>query len=259
MPLSRFVQRLGTVILTLTNVDTKALEWAMAHKADIICMSWTCAGDVTEYDVGELETKIQEAAKNSLIFCTTGDKGSSAKPSYPAGFANSFSISSCSISGEPSANVEKENTEFYLPAENLDVVLPAYLNIKSNVPENRSSVATALAAGLATLVLTLARFAYHGLKDKSLDPEPVDSDTEVKSDISDSYSSGRLSPQFQQAEDQVVHLKKRSMMERVFKYMCNGSEKFVQPWEVLPMDLTDKDEEDAKKSVASFLKSASQR
>ena len=210
MPLSRLVQQLSVRLkVTLIIEDAKALEWAMNHRADIISISWTCAGNTVEQGVGELGLKIQEAAKSSLIFCATGDKGPSAKQSYPGGFVTPFRISSCSISGKPSTNVEEHNTEFYLPAEDLDVDAPEYLRIETKEQAKSSSAATALAAGLATLILTLARFASYGLEDVFPKLEAIDPDTDVGSGYSETFGSRELPPRAQQAEDRVAKLKRR--------------------------------------------------
>ena len=233
----------------------------MKHEADVICISWTCSGDVDDNDFGNLETKIQEASRNSLIFCATGDKGPSAKESYPAGFKTTFKICSCSINGLPSHNAEVYNTEFYVPAEKIDVAVPRYLSLGDSEVADGSSAATALAAGLATLILSLARFAYYGLQDSSSASEIDGYDNDdIESDYFQQSPRARaLLPHVQLAEDRVTHLKKRSTMERVFKHMCYSSDKFVQPWEVFPTDLTLLDTEDAKKSVADFLDRASKR
>ena len=245
------------VTLELMIEDTKALDWAMSHRADIICISWTCAEDEDEQIVMKFSQKIQEAAKYSLIFCATGDKGLTSEKSYPAGFPTPFKISSCSIDGQPSTQAEKKNTEFYLPTEGLDVVPPEYLNMEEMLPANGSSAATALAAGLATLILTLARFASYGPEGEPSEPEAIDSDAEVRSAYSEPFSSRTLPFPAQQAEKQVEQLKQRPMMEKVFRYMCRGSENFVQPWKVLPLNLLDRELGDAKKIVLDFLESAS--
>ena len=228
----------------------------MSHKADVICISWTCAEDLDDKDSGDLETEIQEAAKNSLIFCATGDKGPTAKESYPAGFKTPFKICSCSISGQPSNNAETKNAEFYLPAEDLNVAIPKYLNQGDKGAADGSSAATAIAAGLATLLLSLARFAYYRLEDGYSISEADDQDN---SGIMDDYPDRWGRAEVQRAEDQVANLKKRSVMERVFKHMCCGAEKFVQPWGVFPNDLVGVDFEKAKRSVADFLDRASKR
>ncbi len=232
----------------------------MSHTVDVICISWTCAEGLDLNDFGDLEEMIMKAANNSLIFCATGDKGPSAKKSYPAGFKNPFKICSCSISGQPSHNAEVENTEFYVPAEDLDVALPKYLILGDKEKPDGSSAATAIAAGLATIVLSLARFAYYELEDDSSATETDDSDnSDIKSDYSGHISSPALLPEVQKAESRVRQLKRRSIMERVFQHMCCNSDKFVQPWEVFPMDLVGLEIEKAKKSVADFLERASGR
>ena len=232
----------------------------MRHEADIICISWTCAENLDDNDIGKLETKIQKAAKNSLIFCATGDKGPFAERSYPAGFSVPIKICSCSISGMPSRNAESQNADFYVPAEDLDVPVPRYLNLGAKGAAQGSSAATAIAAGLATLILSLARFAYYGLDDESSEYEAIDSDnSDFKYNYSESFSSRKSPPQVQHAEERVAQLKKRSIMDRVFKHMCCNTEHFVQPWGVFPKDLVGLDFDEAKKSVADFLNRASAR
>jgi len=232
----------------------------MNQQVDIICISWTCAKDLDEESQERLERKIQEAGGKSLIFCATGDKGPSAKESYPAAFPSPFKICSCSVSGQPSANAEIDNTEFYIPAEELYVDLPQYLNQGKKGSADGSSAATAVAAGLAALILSLARFAFHSNRDAS--SLLLDDDTGSGDDTFDTTSLGgrdfhlqrsTTSRQIKELEEHVSRFKSRTVMRKIFKYMCHGSDKFVQPWEVFPMELAFEDFDTAKTSVADFL------
>ncbi len=225
---------------SLTDFTSQALDWAMNQEADIICISWTCAKDLDEDDYTNLENKISDAGGKCLIFCATGDNGPSAEKSFPAAFPSPFSICSCSITGIPSANAEIENSEFFVPAEELFVEIPQYLNQGRNDSANGSSAATAVAAGLAALILSLARFAFHNGQDTAQGsgddvPKPDDHDL----------------------EETVSRLKRRTMMERVFKYMCGGgSEKFVQPWNVFPAELKNERVDANKQRIAEFIRAA---
>ena len=202
-------------------------------------------------EINKLEKKIHEAAQNSLIFCTTGDNGASAKTSYPAGFKSPFKICSCAINGRPSANAESEQAEFYLPAENLDIKIPKYVNQSQQRVSGDSSAATAIAAGLAALILALVRFAYHSPDDEYPELETIDSNaSDALSDYSDHLSPRRAPCN---TEQKFAEFKQISIMDRVFKHMCCKSGKFVQPWEVLPMDLTDLSTDEAKKSLGDFF------
>ena len=222
----------------------------MSHKVDVICISWTCPDNLEDDndDFGNLESKIQDAAQNSLIFCATGDKGPSAKKSYPAGFKTTFKISNCSINGLPSKDAEVQNTEFYVPAEDLATAVPGYLKRGKIETAGGSSAATAIAAGLASLVLSLARLVYYRLEDGSSEPRTDDYDnSEIRIEC------------IERSESMFKRLKRRSIMERVFEHMCCSSGKFVQPWEVFPTDLVGLDFERAKELLTDFLESASRR
>ena len=62
-----------------------------------------------------------------------------------------------------------------------------------------------------------------------------------------------------EVEQKVDQLKLKTKMERVFTHMCAGSDRFVQPWHVIPRDLGDMDWDSAKKCVADYLDRASKR
>ena len=215
---------------------------------DVICISWTCSDKLTNADKSRLEKKIiQDAGRDSVVFCATGDKGPSTKQkSYPAGFASPFEICNCSIAGDPSANAEPQHSDFILPAENLLVDVPKYLNKDGNEMASGSSAATAVAAGLVALILTLASFAFYPEEQRSSDADGDWPKPDMRSKRFESEVQGKLD-----------HLKLRSTMEKVLKFLCDGSEKFVQPWRVLPLDLEYEEFSSAKRRIAEFLDAAS--
>ena len=201
----------------------------MDQKVDIICISWTGPEQMSREDQADLEAMIQKASLNRLIFCATGDKGRAATELFPAGFAETFSISNCSIVGTHPEHTEIDNTQFLISAQDLAVKVPTYIKRDGEDTVGGSSAATAVAAGLASLVLSLVRFAYSGSKS----PQQVS-----------------------EREKQVMHFKSRSIMARVFKYMCGSTGKFVQPWKYLPRNLDEMASKLAKMEVQKFLDKA---
>jgi len=107
----------------------------------------------------------------SLIFCAKGDNGPSVEESFPAAFPSPFGICSCSVSGIPSASAETNHAEFLVPAEELCVDIPQYLDQGGKDSADGSSAATAVAAGLAALIISLARFAFYSVEDTTSESE----------------------------------------------------------------------------------------
>ena len=174
----------------------------------------------------DLEAKISEAGAKCLIFCATGDKGPAAREPLPAGFAEPFSISNCSIVGNHLDQTEIKHTEFLLPALNLSAKVPKYIKRDGEDTVEGSSAATAVAVGLASLVLSLVWFASSQLE------------------------------QVSERERQITRFKRRSTMARVFQHMCGSTTNFVQPWKFLPRNLDEMRLDQAKKAVQEFLNEA---
>ena len=150
--------------------------------------------------VRRLEQAISNAArKNILIFCTTGDKGAG-RDSKPASCKGAFAITSANlIDGKGIPNAEEDNTQFYLPGEGIMIEdLPTYHVPQGLFLTSGSSFATAVAVGLASLLLMCVRL--------------VEADSSTPND------------------DRFETLKFYGSMEGVFEKMLGKSEKYVQPW-----------------------------
>lgn len=105
-------------------------------------------------------TDSMEPSQMPLLFASTGDKGGHSTGCYPASFGDCFAISAATSDGKEAAYAESIYTDFSLPGEKIEAVDPDYISPEVKVITDGSSVATALAAGLAALVLSLVRYTY---------------------------------------------------------------------------------------------------
>ena len=167
----------------------------------------------------DLLEAVNKAASKSILFAATGDRFEGAKVSFfPACWDNVISICSTDINGNPSKSAEHSASNFWLAGEGLPVKLPRYLvsNEKGEPASiHGSSGATALAAGLASLILTCVRFAFYP-EDKAENMLEKDAEFRAK----------RL------VEAKFKAYKTTQTMRKVFKNMCSpAGPYFVQPWE----------------------------
>ncbi|KAK6343940.1 hypothetical protein TWF696_007593 [Orbilia brochopaga] len=172
-----------------------AVEWATNNNVDIISMSWTieifgegAAGKQKMHQVSEehddmdgsetfaervqnespdikLLTKAIKAArdKNILLFASASDQGSaSSRHCYPARAGGCITIGAATETGEMCAWVHPTQAKFCCPGVNVPF---KKANENTPKPQSGSSVATALAAGLAGLLLFCDRLLY---KEKSI-------------------------------------------------------------------------------------------
>jgi len=155
----------------------------------------------------DLKNRFLDAARERiLLFCATGDQASDAKPSYPAKYGQVMALASANSLGLKSLEAEDKNVQFYMPTEGVKTEGPSYL---PNKPVKGSSAATAVAAGLASLILTCARFAYH-------DNQPA------------KETSG-AAHQPDPVETWVAKFKKEDTMRKLFEGFCHKNTRNVQP------------------------------
>jgi hypothetical protein len=143
----------------------QAVEAAVARKVHIISMSWTIQETVENSDdIRRLEKALRKAYDNKiLLFCSASDRGAHPDLDYPARFnvKNVFRIGAATADGRvwPMAG-DPANMDFILPGHNVFDRKGTYSNLLDDFhPRTGSSVATALAAGLAALMLHCARLA----------------------------------------------------------------------------------------------------
>ncbi|KAF3912211.1 hypothetical protein ABW21_db0209351 [Orbilia brochopaga] len=170
-----------------------AVEWATNNNVDIISMSWTieifgegAAGKQKMHQVSEehdddveaLHERVQNESpdiklltkaikvakdKNILLFASASDQGSaSSRHCYPARAGGCITIGAATETGEMCAWVHPSQAKFCCPGVNVPF---KKANETTPKPQSGSSVATALAAGLAGLLLFCDRALY---KEKSI-------------------------------------------------------------------------------------------
>ncbi|CAG9975209.1 unnamed protein product [Clonostachys byssicola] len=136
---------------------TKAIHWAIENCVDIISISWTL-----NKANAELNKAIESAYENGIIvFCSTADEGalSNAEPVGQA--AHVLTVSATDQWGHlTSKATSSRKVDVLVPVENIDAPAPDYMINQSNTVSG-SSVATALAAGIASLALLMLR-AFNG-------------------------------------------------------------------------------------------------
>ncbi|KAF3069903.1 Minor extracellular protease Epr [Trichoderma lentiforme] len=155
------------------NIDpknaAKAIRWALDQNVDIISMSWTTKKDETELRDAIVDASKPKSNKRpTLIFCSTADEGVSSEAIYPADYEkNVVKVSATDRWGQLSAmSRSAKPADIQIPGENIEAVGPAYIG--SVFPTvSGSSVATALAAGIASLALLLLR-TYNDLDERQV-------------------------------------------------------------------------------------------
>ncbi|KAK6362730.1 hypothetical protein TWF730_000186 [Orbilia blumenaviensis] len=146
-----------------------AIRWAVKCGVDIISMSWTIDffenskpnGDTSTkssaFPLGDLRNAINDAAdKKILMFGAASDQGSDSNICYPAKSENVIAIGAATETGEMCTWVHHGQADFTCPG--YQVPFKRGDGTPSS-PQNGSSVATAIAAGLAGLILYCDRIA----------------------------------------------------------------------------------------------------
>ncbi|KAI8624862.1 peptidase S8/S53 domain-containing protein [Xylariaceae sp. FL1651] len=124
----------------------KAITWAVTCEVDIICMAWS----VTKHSA-ELEEAVYRArSENIVMFHATSDEGSNASQrNFPSQYSECISIAGVDHYGNPKPWTTTDRADYGFPAEiNAANQSQRYVG---------SSVATALASGLAGLLLHCQR------------------------------------------------------------------------------------------------------
>ena len=125
-------------------------------------MSWSIhSSDISVKKRSELEDSIKNAYENGItMFCAASDHGrtseSAAEDDLPAAFFYPLKIGAARADGYTWGNVGYEKVDYYLPGHK--IVLDEYRPAEGQ-PQSGSSLATAVAAGLAALVQYCSSFA----------------------------------------------------------------------------------------------------
>ncbi|RSL53148.1 hypothetical protein CEP54_010537 [Fusarium duplospermum] len=165
-------QRTGRNTMSITAESAvKAVNWAVDNKVQLISMSWTISQTANPAAIQDLVTAINCAVQNGiLIFCSVSDQGPRDTGQYPArcNRDNSFLIGTATISGQAWRWNGTNDVDYILPGTDLDVQIHDDLfdSRLRNIYESGSSLATALASGLAALILDC--IALYNVKDLAL-------------------------------------------------------------------------------------------
>ncbi|KAG9237404.1 hypothetical protein BJ875DRAFT_453856 [Amylocarpus encephaloides] len=141
-----------------------AIDAAVDRKVQIISMSWTIAQPSTSDEKERLDTAIRRAiSAGILLFCSSADKGLHQDNDYPAASNPSkmFRIGAAKANGNAWDWVPNiTNLDFIIPGH--EVAEKALLDddpSQTFQPQTGSSVATALGAGLAALIICCVQLA----------------------------------------------------------------------------------------------------
>lgn len=154
------------------NLIFQAIETAISKGVNIISMSWTVSAESSRDspEKKQIAAAVNRAYQEGIcMFCTSNDGGHFVKDTYPA-FENRdhvLRIGAANADGTPfSWAGSVEELDYILPGVDVVKRKPGYCggqllkeNIHAMETNTGSSVATALAAGLAAMILTCAKMA----------------------------------------------------------------------------------------------------
>ncbi|RBA15540.1 hypothetical protein FPRO05_12614 [Fusarium proliferatum] len=145
----------GTKLNITARSAAKAIRAAIIQGVQIISMSWTIDPPNDDGERQDLENAVIEAANaNILMFCSARDKGAHNAPTYPSKATGKiFTIGAANSSGASVDYVGNTSELSYtLPGDKVEVDNGPTRRTAPEIVDG-SSVATALAAGLAALIL----------------------------------------------------------------------------------------------------------
>jgi hypothetical protein len=137
------------------NTPLQAVRWAIDQNVHIISMSW-----VTMKKSPSLLKAVRRATrKNVLVFCSTADIGLVYGKAWPADHHASISVSASDALGRPRPQ-SRDHADLLVSGEDVMADGPNYIKKQTKQSISGSSVATALAAGIASLVLCLTQLVF---------------------------------------------------------------------------------------------------
>lgn len=152
----------------------RAIEHAIEQSVQIISMSWTMKPPDNTRLRNAFDTAIHRA-KGIILFCSASDQGKFQDFTYPhsSNPNGSFRIGAAKTTGSMADFVGDAHLNFILPGHNVVFKDSAYADVadkgfQSFASHTGSSVATALAAGLAALVMECVRLGVFYTKEMNL-------------------------------------------------------------------------------------------
>jgi len=168
----------------LANQTIQAVRWAVEQKVDIICISWTTKSQHTPLkDAITDAVSPKKGGRQTLVFCSLADEGNYSGKVFPVGWLQDhiMSVAATDMYGHltPATFQTGGEATIQVPGEAIALDNPSYSYRRFNEdPSNKnpnegtlvtgSSVATALAAGIASLALIMLK-TYNDLTDAQFD------------------------------------------------------------------------------------------
>lgn len=136
----------------------KAIKWARSLDVDVISMSFAMGRSD-----GDLEDELREATKKGIVMaCSAHDEGSRISKAYPADLRSDLLsllvLAACDEYGKLLRDLSPSKYDYMIRGQNIAAGVIDFL--KSEDVITGSSVSTALAAGLCSLILTCDRLAH---------------------------------------------------------------------------------------------------
>ncbi|KAL1640281.1 hypothetical protein SLS58_007097 [Diplodia intermedia] len=199
----------GTVMAKLI---CRAVRAAIDKKVDVISMSWTIdKPNTNNVETARLEAALDDAFKKDiLLFCAASDQGPVVRATYPAASGRCIRIGAARASGQEYELVGgASSVDFLFPGHNVVPGQTSELDLRLDKGSllSGSSVATALAAGLAALVLHCVQFAAQ-------------------------YAKSSNAPGDRVTSDDFARLKSRDGMFAAFQSIDTTEHKYVKVWDV---------------------------
>lgn len=125
------------------------MKWAVDSKADIISLSAAFFQDETA-----LRIAVQDViAAGVVVIASTAGEGYRQQQAYPAKYPGVLKIAATDLNGKETPESLKEDADYMLPGENI-VARTSFLGMETQTDKiSGTSVATAIAAGIASLIL----------------------------------------------------------------------------------------------------------
>jgi len=136
----------------------RAITWAREQDVDIITMSFAMPEKCSE-----LDSAIAKANTDKIVMlCSTHDEGSSGNNAFPAQYSETLAITACDQFGESLRPIKTDKYDYMFQGHEVPAGIVPFLESTDRV--SGSSVATAIAAGLSSLIMSCFRLANQDLQ-----------------------------------------------------------------------------------------------
>ncbi|KAL6796988.1 peptidase S8/S53 domain-containing protein, partial [Trichoderma sp. SZMC 28012] len=158
------VAKVGDSVMDMTvGRVIQALEWAIKSGADVISISIAFFKHDDRFQIA-----IEKAIKvNIVVIAATAGEAYRQEDAYPANFSQVLSIAATDYWGKETPESLKEHADFMFPEKNI-VARTSFLGSRHCTDEvSGTSVATAIASGVASLILAGHRLSLSKLRSEA--------------------------------------------------------------------------------------------